>query len=150
MVFTQHELPVGGTHSDTLRSQPLNTVEKFLASTLSSSTELSWSLLSCEPKGSATFHFAKILVKLNCFPVPKLFFFGLVWFGLKGVHVKYAITNWCTKGRYTTKDLCIIRSLCGLDLVHVLTHLCDFRTPSWEMMVIPTRCLFLFLGHQRS
>ncbi len=33
------------------------------------------------------------------------------------------------------------RPLRGLDFVHVLTHLCNFRTPGWAMIVMHIGCL---------
>ncbi len=37
----------------------------------------------------------------------------------------------------TSAAFCPLR---GLDLVHVLTHLCDFRTPGWVMIVTHISC----------
>ena len=39
------------------------------------------------------------------------------------------------------KTSAAFRPLRGLDLVHVLTHLCDFRTPGWAMIVMHVSCL---------
>ena len=39
------------------------------------------------------------------------------------------------------KTSAAFRPLRGLDLAHVLTHLCDFRTPGWAMIVMHVSCL---------
>ena len=48
------------------------------------------------------------------------------------------IAHLYTNGRYNEKTSAAFR---GLDLVHVLTHLCNFRTPGWAMIVMHISCL---------